>query len=127
MVRTIPWMVETDQAKSRFSAARAERLKTPDRVILGCPALRLLRRASIFRTGTGGSGLGYGRGKGIGIGDGAGEGVGNGPGTEERVGRLRGIPFGDIAGTLRGVGAALPVSSTPRPLACPTRCIPRRR
>jgi hypothetical protein len=52
--------------------------------------------------GTGGSGLGYGRGKGIGLGDGAGEGVGNGPGTEERVGRMRGIPFGNIAGTLLG-------------------------
>lgn len=52
--------------------------------------------------GTGGLGQGYGRGKGIGLGDGDGEGVGNGPGTDNRIGRMRGIPFGDVAGNLRG-------------------------
>lgn len=43
--------------------------------------------------GTGGEGAGYGRGKGIGIGDGGGRGA---------VGLDRGIPFGDIAGLLKG-------------------------
>lgn len=50
--------------------------------------------------GTGGTGIGYGRGSGIGIGNGKGTGVGDGEGA--RPGRMRGIPFGDVAGLLRG-------------------------
>ena len=50
--------------------------------------------------GTGGTGIGYGRGSGIGIGNGKGTGVGDGDGA--RPGRMRGIPFGDVAGLLRG-------------------------
>jgi hypothetical protein len=50
--------------------------------------------------GTGGTGLGYGRGSGIGVGEGSGTGVGNGNGS--RSGRMRGVPFGDVAGLLRG-------------------------
>lgn len=50
--------------------------------------------------GTGGTGVGYGRGSGIGVGEGSGAGVGDGSGG--RVGRVRGMPFGDVAGLLRG-------------------------
>jgi hypothetical protein len=50
--------------------------------------------------GTGGSGLGYGRGSGIGVGNGSGSGIGDGAGA--RVGRMRGVPFGDVAGLLNG-------------------------
>ncbi len=50
--------------------------------------------------GTGGSGVGYGRGSGVGVGDGRGTGVGDGDGG--RPGRVRGVPFGDIAGLLNG-------------------------
>jgi uncharacterized protein YegL len=50
--------------------------------------------------GTGGTGIGYGRGSGIGIGNGKGVGVGDGDGA--RAGRMRGVPFGDVAGLLRG-------------------------
>ncbi len=48
--------------------------------------------------GTGGTGIGYGRGSGIGVGNGKGTGVGDGT----RPGRMRGVPFGDIAGLLKG-------------------------
>ncbi len=50
--------------------------------------------------GTGGTGIGYGRGSGIGVGNGSGTGVGDGSGGIP--GRRRGVPFGDIAGLLRG-------------------------
>lgn len=50
--------------------------------------------------GSGGTGIGYGRGSGIGIGNGKGTGVGDGGGA--RAGRMRGVPFGDVAGLLRG-------------------------
>jgi uncharacterized protein YegL len=51
--------------------------------------------------GTGGSGLGSGRGSGLGIGDGRGAGIGDGD-NGGRTALRRGIPFGDIAGLLRG-------------------------
>ncbi len=50
--------------------------------------------------GTGGTGEGYGRGSGIGFGTGTGVGAGDGGGA--RIGLNRGIPFGDIAGMLKG-------------------------